>query len=168
MIAVADTSVLLHFFDPDCRAPLGDDGQQIGQCKERVEALILRLSRDGDVLIVPTPTLAEILTRAGAAGPVWLGAIEGKRAIRIEPFGLMAAVECAAMSATRKARNPDSNRAKSKFDEQIIAIARVVGADEIYSDDVDIRKLAGSDFTVYGIADLPPPPPQSQPDMFEP
>lgn len=166
MIAVADSSVLLHLFDPHCAPPIDGNGRKIDRCNERIEALVSRLSKAGDVLVIPTPVLAEILTQAGKAGAVWLGKIEGKRVLRVEPFDQRAAVECAAMAFERKTRNKSVTRTVAKFDEQIVAIARVVGATEIYSDDAYIRELAGSELSVIGIGDLPLPSPPPQPDMF--
>ena len=56
----------------------------------------------GDVLVIPTPALAEMLTRADAVGNDWLATLHGKKAIRIAPFDEMAAIECAALAARRK------------------------------------------------------------------
>lgn len=165
MIGVADSSVLMYLFDPHCRAPRDSEGIEISNCGARVEALIARLSKSNGQLIIPTPVLSELLVHAGDAGPIWLGAIEGKRAIRVASFDQMAAVECAALASERASRSRTAPRAKAKFDEQIVAIARVVGATEIYSDDDDIRKLAGPDIAVIGIADLPLPPSAAQADL---
>lgn len=169
MIAVADTSILLHMFDPNCGAPLDSNGEPIADCAARVTELINRLSKAGGRLIVPTPVLAEILVYAGAAGPLWLGELEGKRAIKLVPFDQLAAIECAEMAAERARRAGTSPRAKAKFDEQIVAIARVAQATEIYSDDSDIRRLAGPGMQVWGMADLPLPAQSAQADLpFEP
>ncbi|MFX6011401.1 hypothetical protein ABTE87_22180, partial [Acinetobacter baumannii] len=67
---------------------------------------------------------------------------------------------------------PTSSRTKAKFDDQIVAIARVERATVIYSDDADIAKLAGPSVTVIGMASLPmPPAPPSAgpkpPDLFD-
>lgn len=162
MIAAIDASVLLLMFDPDSGIPLGGDGKPVARCKERVDHLVDRLSKSGGRLLVPTPALSELLVGAGVAGPEWLSRLNGKRAIRIAPFDELAAVECAALARDRASRGSTSPRAKAKFDEQIVAIARLHGATEIYSDDSDIRKLASPGITVLGIADLPLPPEDTQ------
>ena len=52
-------------------------------------------------------------------------------------------------------------------DRQIVAIAKVHGVDELYSDDDDVRRLAEADgVAVRGIADLPLPPVDPQPHLF--
>lgn len=162
MIAAIDASVLLLMFDPDSGIPLDRDGEPVARCKERVDHLVDRLSKSGGRLLVPTPALQELLVGAGAVGPEWLSKLNGKRAIRIAPFDEMAAVECAALARDRASRGSKSPRAKAKFDEQIVAIAKLHGATEIYSDDSDIRKLAPAHITVIGIAELPLPPEDAQ------
>jgi predicted nucleic acid-binding protein len=162
LIAAIDASVLLLMFDPESGVPLDADGEPVDRCKERVDHLVDRLSRSGGRLLVPTPALSELLVGAGAAGPEWMSRLNNKRAIRIVPFDALAAVECAALARDRASRNSTSPRAKAKFDEQIVAIAKLHGAVEIYSDDSDIRKLASPDIAVIGIAELPLPPAAAQ------
>lgn len=162
MIAAIDASVLLLMFDPDSGIPLGPDGVPVEHCKERVDHLVDRLSKSGGHLLVPTPALSELLVGAGAAGQEWMTRLNNRRAIRIVPFDALAAVECAALARDRASRNSTAPRAKAKFDEQIVAIAKLHGAVEIYSDDSDIRKLASPDITVVGIAELPLPPAAAQ------
>ena len=56
---------------------------------------------------------------------------------------------------------------KVKVDRQIVAIAKVHGVDELYSDDDDVRRLAESDSVpVKGVADLPLPPVDPQAPLF--
>lgn len=162
MIAAIDASVLLLMFDPDAGVPRGPDGEPVERCKERVDYLVERLSKSGGHLLVPTPALSELLVGAGAAGQEWMSRLNNRRSIRIVPFDALAAVECAALARDRASRNSTSPRAKAKFDEQIVAIAKLHRAVEIYSDDDDIRKLAAADMTVIGIAELPLPPEAAQ------
>lgn len=154
MIAVADSSVLLHLLDPNLPAPAGLDGEAPTHCRERIDHLIETLSRSGGRLIVPTPALAEVLTKAGRAGQEWLSIIQGKRAVRFADFNVMAAIECAALASERKSRARTSTRDKAKFDEQIVAIALVERADVILSDDADIPKIAAGLIAVRGIGSL--------------
>lgn len=149
-------------FDPESGVPCDPDGVPVERCKERVDHLVDRLSKSGGHLLVPTPALSELLVGAGAAGPEWMSRLNNKRAIRIVPFDTLAAVECAALARDRASRVSTAPRAKAKFDEQIVAIAKLHGAVEIYSDDSDIRKLAPSEIAVIGIAELPLPPEAAQ------
>ena len=157
MIAVADSSVLLHLLNPGLPAPAGPDGKVPTHCRERIDHFIETLSRSGGRLLIPTPALAEVLTKAGRAGQDWLAAIQGKKAVRIAEFDSLAAIECAALASGRKHRVRTSTRDKAKFDEQIVAIALAEQADLILSDDTDIPKIAAGLIEVRGIwsLDLP-------------
>ena len=63
----------------------------------------------------------------------------------IESFDQRAAIEVAVMLRGELGKKPPKagaqTWAKLKFDRQIVAIAKVSGASEIYSDDKDIEKL---------------------------
>lgn len=167
MIVAADASVILHLIDPDLPAVPDSDGRPVTKCRERIEHLLDTMTKRGDTLLIPTPALAEMLTRGGDVGNDWLSVLSGKRAIRVAPFDQMAAIECAALARTRKARKPAATRRKAKFDEQIVAIAVTGKAEEILSDDKDIRALAPKGMSVRGIADLDLPPEAAQSDMFD-
>lgn len=118
-------------------------------------------------MIIPTPALAEVLTRGGVAGPDWLRLLNQSRHIRIVAFDQRAAVECAALAAKRLSSSGGASpRWKAKFDEQIVAIAAVEGATTIYSDDGDIARLTAESVQVIGIAALPLPPQDAQRELF--
>lgn len=163
MIAVIDSTVLLHLIDPTVAVARHPQTEEIPtRCVERLDHFIDQLSRAGGRLIVPTPTLAEVLVYAGPAGPDWLNTLRGRKSIRIASFDERAAIECAALAADRKKAGRKSTRNKAKFDEQIIAIAKVENADLILSDDADILSLAprGMQVKTIGDLDLPPEDPQ--------
>jgi hypothetical protein len=70
LIAVIDTSVLTFLFDEHSPIPIDEStGAVVTKVKIRLEYLIFRLAQDKVKIIVPTPTLAEILVNAGTAGP---------------------------------------------------------------------------------------------------
>lgn len=166
MIVAFDTSVLVYLFDGKANAPIDPaTGAPVSDCKDRLDFLIATLQRDKAKIIIPTPALAELLVRAGAAGPDWLTIVNRSRYFRIMGFDVRAAVEFAATQAAREAsgeKTEGANRAKAKFDDQIVAIAAIERATVIYSDDPHIKKLAGERFTVIGVADLPLPPSDAQ------
>jgi predicted nucleic acid-binding protein len=162
LIVAFDASVLVYIVTVDAKAPIDPStGQAVSQCKERLDQLIASLQRDRAKIIIPTPSLAEVLVGAERAGPEFLRIINASRHFRIVSFDERAAVEFAARQAERKSagvRPSAPTRAKAKFDDQIVAIAAVENATIIYSDDPDIKKLVGSRFDVIGIAQLPLPP----------
>jgi hypothetical protein len=62
-----------------------------------------------------------------------------------------------------KTKTKSGSKVKTKFDVQIVAIAKVNGADIIYSEDTDIVRLGAEvGIKVVPVADLPTPPPKQQ------
>ena len=59
------------------------------------------------------------------------------------------------------------NWSKVKFDRQIVAIARVEGAELIYSNDNDIKRLGASDGIEVIMLDALELPPATTPDLFD-
>lgn len=170
MIVVLDASVLIFLFEKDANAPLDPEtGAPIDRCYDRVNHLVATLDRDRATVIVPTPALGEILVKVGDAGPSWLQILERAPRVRLVSFDTMAAVEFAALQTERKARGAkiSGGRAKAKFDDQIIAIARMCGAQTIYSDDQGLAAAAGPRLSVIGVAamSLPPTNPQMLLDL---
>lgn len=168
MRVAIDASVLAYLFDGQTPAPVGPNGQPIGDCQARIEHLIAELQQAKATLIIPAPALSEILVYAGSAAPDWLATLTGVRCCRIAPFDTLAAIECADLARERLIQGPNSEvtKRKAKFDEQIVAIALVERADEILTDDDHIRKLVGTRLTVRGIGDLPLPPQLQEMPLF--
>lgn len=171
MIAVFDASVLIFLFEKEANAPLvpGTDAP-LARCYDRVNFLISTLESDNSKIVIPAPALGEILVKANAAGPEWLRIINSNRNFRIAPFDERAAVEFAEMQRERKIANVKSlePRAKAKFDDQIIAIARVERADMVYSADDGLKKAASAKINVIGLFELSLPPEDPQPSLFAP
>ncbi|WP_316187907.1 MULTISPECIES: type II toxin-antitoxin system VapC family toxin [unclassified Bradyrhizobium] len=168
MTVVFDASVLIYIIDPNAPAPIDTaTGQSVPQCKERVEHLINELQKDGAKIIIPTPALGEVLVRAANASKI-LTQLTSSKHFKVVPFDEKAAVEFSLMQSTRTTKSTAS-RTKAKFDDQIVAIARVERASVIYSDDADIAKMSGSSVAVIGIAalPLPPAPKPRDPDLFD-
>ncbi|MET4798207.1 hypothetical protein [Bradyrhizobium sp. LB11.1] len=171
-MVVIDSTNLLLMLRPDTRVPGGANGKPIDRAKERIDYLISRLSKARSKIIIPTPALGEALVRAGAAASQQIVDELQKYAVfSIEPFDTRAALEVAAMSRAALAKgNKKANSTapwqKVKFDRQIVAIAKVHGATEIYSDDGDIAALGvHAKIKVIGLADLPLPPEKDQLDL---
>ena len=165
MIALFDTSTLIYLLKPEAPAPMiaGTD-QRVSDCHLRISYLLSELQKARATIVIPAPVIAEILVHAGAAGPEWLRILTTSRYFRPAPFDALAAVECAAMSQKRlgAGKLTGQERAKAKFDEQIVAIGRIERVATIYSDDADIRRLADENTRVIGIAALQLPPQEAQ------
>lgn len=168
MVAI-DATVLTLFLRPDSGAPLAADGKAVEHAAERIEHLITTLSDEGETLIIPTPALSEALVRSDADTALRIITdLQKHAAFRIEPFDSLAAIELATMTREslgrrRKRENSTATWAKLKFDQQIVAIAKVHQASTIYSDDADIRAIAKrAGITVVGVAELDLPPASAQ------
>jgi predicted nucleic acid-binding protein len=160
-----DASVAVYVVTPDANPPIDPaTGKPVTHCKERVDYLLKTLQAKEEKIVIPTPSLGEILVGAGEAGPAFVDTLRTSRHFRIAPFDEKAAVEFAAsqVDKRRQGKKSAASRTKAKFDDQIVAIAKTEGASAIYSDDPDIKAIAEPSIKVIGIADLPLPPEDKQ------
>lgn len=164
MKVVADSAVLLLLIDPSAPAPDAEEAvRAAGSAAERIEHFIDGLSTSATTLILPTPVLTELMTRAPEAVSDALASIRAVRAIQTAAFDELAALECAVMLRAKWKSARERSRAKVKFDHQIVSIAKVRGAEMLLTDDEDVAKLARRvGIRVLGIWDLPPPPRPAQ------
>jgi hypothetical protein len=89
------------------------------------------LQQKKEKIIIPTPSLSEVLVVAGAAGPAYLTQLSDSARFKICPFDEKASVEAAiairnALSSLSKGakKSGTSTWAKVKFDRQIVAISK--------------------------------------------
>ena len=139
---------------------------------DRVEELIRSLNEEGEKILVPTPALSELLVIAGEGGPQYLAELNASSVFRIVDFDQRAAVEAAATTAKAiadgdKRGGSGATWTKIKFDRQIVAIAKVNGADTIYSADRDIERFGEqAKMSVVNVHQLPLPP-AKQMEMYD-
>jgi hypothetical protein len=136
--------------------------------RDRLKYLLETLEADRIDLVLPTPVLAELLSLGRTDFDATYAALKGLSRIRVEGFGERAALECGLMLRNASARTEP--KAKVKFDHQIVAIAKVVGADTVYSDDDGVQRLSRrAGLACFGVWELPPRPVDPQGSMsFEP
>ncbi len=171
---VFDSSFLSLALRSDARAPNDPStGKPVERAQQRIEYLIETLTNQGQKIIIPTPALSEFLVLAGDDGPMYLDRIGNSSVMRIKDFDERAAVEAAflhikAKNEGDKKSGSESTWAKIKFDRQIVAIAKVNGADKIYSTDRDVFNF-GKDagIAVENVYDLPEVPPEQIKITFE-
>lgn len=174
MSVAFDATILLPLLNPNVPGPKDPaTGKLLEFCRERIDYLVEDLEKRRTKIIIPTPALSEALVHADKAASQYLEILRTSRSFKIEPFDERAAFEVAVM--IRDALKPFGRKrrkltaatwAKVKFDRQIVAIAKVNGASVIYSDDKDVRTFAQhSHLIVIGLAELPMPPAESQPDL---
>jgi predicted nucleic acid-binding protein len=170
-----DASILLPLLFPGVKGPIDPaTNKPIEHCRERIDQLVSELDKSHTKVIIPTPALSEILVHAENAGPKYLEQLRQSRAFKLEPFDERAAAEVAMMIRSdlkklgkKRGRQIQDTWAKVKFDRQIVAIAKVNGADALYTEDSGVRSFAEeSGITVFGIADLPLPGSMAQMRLF--
>lgn len=167
-MVVFDTTVLVALLQPDSGPPMGPNNSPVEKFRERLEHLVDVLTKNRTKIIIPAPAWGEFLVHADRAAEKYVLKIESSAVFQIAPFDKMCAVEVAAM--TREAMDTGGSRgrandtkAKIKYDRQIIAIARFLGAQTIYSDDKGMATFGKKiGLTVTSTAELPLPPEDSQ------
>lgn len=169
-MVVIDATTLMLLFRPDVPGrQIDSTGKSIDHVKERVDYLVKTLEAAESRIVIPTPVLSELLVGAGAQETQRiLEEINRLAVFQIEPFESRAAIEVAvmtrsALAAGDKKGGSKAPWAKVKFDRQIVAIARVVQASAIYTDDGDVAAIAKLvNIPAIGLADLPLPPETAQ------
>jgi predicted nucleic acid-binding protein len=160
---VFDSSLMLLVTDdvaavPAAPTPIDDPG---AEARERLNFLIETLDDQRIDVVVPTPVLTELLVSARRDAGDTLKVLNGLARLRVEGFGQRAAIECAEM--LRRVPHGSGRRSKVKFDHQIVAIAKVVGATIVYSDDNDVKVLCEREgIDRKGVWDLPARPVDAQ------
>jgi predicted nucleic acid-binding protein len=160
-----DATMLIFLFNEKAPAPLDPStGKPLEGAQARIRHVITRITNSRGRIIVPAPALGELLVKTAPETAVEYLALLGRaKGFRIAPFGERAAIEFAEMQrqlhSARERRLAGETRAKAKFDQQIVAIARVEGATTVFSDDDGLRRYAERfGLTVEGVADLRIPP----------
>lgn len=167
MIVTFDTCILLYLLDPT-HVPLPPDpntNQPIDRPLERLNFLIETLDSRRDVILIPTPSWAELLLHPGDAADKWFAETQKNSSIRFANFDMRAAYEAAQIERTAIGKDARHNRSKQciKFDRQILAIAKVSGVDTIYSLDNGFcadAKRNNMNITKLHEMPLPPTPPE--------
>lgn len=163
-MVVFDANFLIYFLDSRIKGGAGNN--------PRVDHLVATIQRTGERIIVPTPALSELLVKAGDAGPKYLEIIARSKFFRVAEFGERAAVEAAALTrdalalGDKRGATPEADWGKVKFDRQIVAIARVLSASTIYTNDGRLAKHAkAAGIEAIALAGLPEPPAAPQLEM---
>lgn len=164
MIVAFDNTFLTLVLNPASRPrPNPATGQPVSHCRQRIDALIDTLSKNGDSVIIPAPTLAEALVATEDLDAV-VKAIERYEAIEIVPFNARAAYEYAEIVKTAidngdKRSGSNAEWQKIKFDRQIVATSKAHGAERLYTDDdgqTGFAELSGLTVVHTWNLDLPP------------
>ena len=141
--------------------------------KKKLAYLVKTLEETSERVLIPTPALAEYLALAGASASAMLDELRKHAVFYIAPFDQKAAVECALAldrdrSAGDKRGGAAGTWAKIKFDHQIVAIAKVNGVRQIYTEDGAVQRLAKrAGIPALGAADVQLPDSEKQVPLFD-
>jgi hypothetical protein len=170
-VIVFDTTYLVVMLQEKFPPVKDRNNKLVLQARERINYLVQQLSASNSIIIIPTPVLAEIMVRAGKAGPEYLEKLSNSSKFRLTSFDVRAAIE--ASELIRKVKEEQKSQpletwAKIKFDVQIVSIAKAENATVIYADDPGIEnhgKRVG--IIVRRICDLQLPPESETANLFD-
>ena len=163
MVVAFDNNVLCLLLHPEADVPADPKtGRPIERVKARMDFLVETLRNSEARILLATPVLSEFLT---FASPEYLVTIRQSGHFEIAPFDERAAIE-AAVALKRAVKSPQGKKLglagswqKIKIDRQIVAIAKVEGAEAIYTSDPDVAALAiDSGLQAIHPSELPLPP----------
>lgn len=135
----------------------------VKHAQQRLEEFIEQIAANDDVIVIPAPVLSEIIVKIPDKANELIKRIKSSPWFKVEPFDAAAALELGlrtaeAMAAGDKREGLKADWTKVKFDRQIVAIALVVNASEIISDDPDVTAIGERwGVPVRSIEDLPIP-----------
>lgn len=164
--AAFDAGMLILLLQEGARAPVNPKTkEEIDRPVQRIEFLRDTLVKDNNKIVIPTPSLAEFLVRAGEALDEFIDQFDSDANIQVEPFSQRAAIEAAIMQQ-QAASGEDAHqntRQVVKVDRQIVAVAKICNAKTIYTTDADVMAHAAAvGLAAIHIADLPLPPDKPQ------
>lgn len=145
--AAFDNTMLSVLLNPGGTIPrIPGTETPVDLAKERAEGVVEAIQRDNRKIILPTPAVAELLTAIGPDAQQYLNIVAKSRVFDVAAFDGRCAVELAYLNRGVFKQSDSDNKAepyqKRKVDRQIIAICKVAGATEIYTDDKGLAKRA--------------------------
>ena len=167
MVVAFDTDILSLMFLDSIEPPLDPITRRpVRLVRDRIRHLVDQLNDSGTQIVVPAPAFAEFLVVAGDGSPDVIELLSGQAPFSIEPFDSAAAIEAAASTRTALMQGDKRSGATGtwqciKADRQIAAVAKLNGAETIYSNDSDMQRIASlQGIQVVPVWDLPCPPEQ--------
>ena len=145
---VFDSTTPMFLVKPDAKPP--DDpatGKPLANVRERIDRLILEMESKSQIIVIPTPALAEALVVSGRGKmEEWIAMLDQSPYFHIAEFDVGAVkklvhVTRAIHGSKTFEPDPQFTRAQLKFDRQIVAIALARNQRTIYSDDKGIKRL---------------------------
>jgi predicted nucleic acid-binding protein len=144
-----------------------DTNSKVSLAKERAESVVQALEKSRRKIILPAPACAELLTAIGPTAQQYINTVSRSRLFEVASFDGRCAAELALLNRDTFRLNDKRDKLepyqKIKVDRQIIAICKVYGATELYTDDDGLQKRARlCGIVALGIGDIPIPESEKQ------
>lgn len=158
---VVDTNFLVLLIDPE-------SSQDIDRRVDRVRHFIDTLSRSKEEVMIPAPSLAELVAGRAERIEEVVEIMRGLKMFSVQAFDLVIAIETGERIAAARNNVPENERLPGwkvamKYDAMIAATAIVRGARALYTTDTGFRKyLSGSAVELCLVDELPLPPEDTQ------
>jgi predicted nucleic acid-binding protein len=142
-----DNTMLSILLNPDGK-PVYYPGTNspVELARERAESVVADIEKARRKIILPAPALAELLTAIGPDAQQYLTIIGRSRVFEIGNFDARGAAELALLNrgvfAATDARDKIDPYQKRKVDRQILAICKVYGVTDLYTDDKGMASRA--------------------------
>lgn len=147
MTVAFDNTMLSILLNPQGRVP--DDpstGKPVEKAKERAEDVVQKIQKARRKIILPAPACSELLTAIGPDAQQYINVVSRSRVFEVGNFDARGAAELALLNRDTFSAHDKKNKAepyqKVKVDRQIIAICKVYGVSEIYTDDGGLANRA--------------------------
>jgi predicted nucleic acid-binding protein len=142
-----DNTFLSILLNPNGSIPyLKGTSTPVDLAKERAESVIAQIQKARRKIIIPAPACAELLTAIGPDAQQYINLISRSRVFEIASFDARCATELALLNRDTFKHQDQANGLdtyqKRKVDRQIVAICKVNGVTEIYTDDNGLASRA--------------------------
>lgn len=171
MKLLVDNNILIQILAPNKTGLTHPETKAaLDRVDERAQAFVSEAERKNALILIPTPVLSEFLIGVEESKyQEYLDVLNGSACFEVVDFDTAAAIECAQLpDRTELAQiSPGQVASKLKYDRQIVGIALAAMANEVWSHDESLRKIASfKRLAVKSLADIEPPAVQGQ--MFPP
>lgn len=167
MRLLVDNNILIQILAPNSTGLTNPETKIVlDRVDERAQAFVAEAERKNALILIPTPVLSEFLIGVEASKyQEYLDILNGSACFEVVDFDTAAAIECAQLPDKKELAqiSPGQFASKLVYDRQIVGIALATMADEVWSHDDSLGKIASSrGLTVKSLADIEPPPVQGQ------
>lgn len=167
MRLLVDNNILIQILAPSSTGLTNPETKAVlDRVDERAQAFVAEAERKNALILIPTPVLSEFLIGVEASKyQEYLDILNGSACFEVVDFDTAAAIECAQLPDKKELAqiSPGQFASKLVYDRQIVGIALATMADEVWSHDDSLGKIASSrGLAVKSLADIEPPPVQGQ------